>query len=112
MRALIVGLVLGLCGLLGIGAAVHRDASTADVNEIHTLLVPTDLGDLVPAGSTVQVECELPAGAGYLAIVRAPVPEYAYLVITVTAAQLDSAPRGPFPESCAHWQQRHHVTPE
>ena len=26
------------------------------------------------------------------------------------ASQLDATPRGPFPESCDHWKQRHHVT--
>jgi hypothetical protein len=100
-----VGAVMGLVGFAAIGGIAHA-ARSLDVNEPHTVVMATSMGELVPIGSTVLVECQLPAG-GYLA------EHYAagntMLVFTVTTTQLDSAPTGPFPESCEHWQKRHRV---
>ena len=106
MRAVVIGVVLGLCGFAGIGL-VTAPARQGDVNESHTLVAPTDLGPAVAVGATIEVDCQLPDGTGYLAVV--PQSPIALLVIKVTPTQLDSAPRGPFPESCDHWQKRHHV---
>jgi hypothetical protein len=106
VRALLVGLVLGLFGFLAMGLATS-DARRADVDEAHTVIAPTSLGELTPIGSVVRLECEEPDGASYLAV-GAP-SGITLRVLTVRAAQLDSPPRGPFTESCAHWLRRHHV---
>ena len=108
MRGLVVAAVLiGACLFAGIGLAT-RSAAPADVNESHRVIASTDLGDLLPVGSTVEVDCELPDQAGYLA--TTPVAPFSFMVVTVTAAQLDSTPHGPFTESCDHWRARRHVT--
>ncbi len=107
MRGLIVGVLLGLCCfvLTGVWTSAARQA---DLDEAHRLVEPSSLALLVPVGSQVRVECELPNGAGYLAV--GPAIGISMPVLTVTAAQLDSTPRGPFSESCDHWVKRHHVT--
>ncbi len=108
MRGLaIVALLLGACLFAGIGLATSSANRGTDVNESHQLTALTDLGNLAPVGSTVELECQLPGEAGYLAV--APVTAFSYLVVAVTPAQLDSPPRGPFTESCDQWQARHHV---
>ncbi len=107
MRGLIIGVLLGLCGFGGIAAATDHIPAQSDVTEMHTLTAPTDLEDLIPVGSRIAVECALPGDAGYLAV--APAPGDTLLVVTVTAAELDTTPRGPFTESCEHWQQRHNM---
>jgi hypothetical protein len=76
-----------------------------DVDEVHILLTGDD--PLVPAGSPVKLQCQLPDGSGYLATALASLSSVT--VLTVAAADLDGLPRGPFTETCEHWQQRHHV---
>jgi hypothetical protein len=102
---IVVGLVLGLVGFLVIGS-VATAAQTSDVSEPHRLVAATSMGDIVPVGSSVLIECQQPNGE-YLAEQNAV--GATMLVFMVTAGQLDSKPVGPFPESCDHWQARHHV---
>ena len=107
MRGLIVGVLLGLCCFVGTGVATSS-ARQPDLDEVHRLIQPSSLDILVPVGSQIRVECALPNDAGYLAV--GPAIGISMPVLTVTAAQLDTAPRGPFKESCDHWVKRHHVT--
>ena len=98
---------MGLLGCLGIGIATAQ-TRYPDVNEAHVLLESVgDLASLVPGGSTVLVECQLPNG-NYLAI--GPAIGVTVPVVKVAATQLDAPPRGPFAESCGHWQRRHRVS--
>jgi len=104
-RGLVVNLLLGACAVAGIGYATRstRDPNP-DLNERHWFISVSY--PLVPAGSIVQVQCEL-ADGNYLATALPSLSSI--LVITVSANDLDSAPRGPFTESCEHCQTRHHV---
>ncbi len=106
MRAVVISLCVGLCclGLMGFVTRSTRKADP-DVSESHVLVTASD--PLVPPGSIVKLQCQLDDGSGYLA--TALPSASSMLVITVTAADLNTPPRGPFAESCAHWQARHHV---
>jgi hypothetical protein len=102
---IVVGLMLGLLGFVAIGA-VASAAGTSDVSEPHRLIAATSMGEIVPVGSSVLIECQQPSGE-YLA--EQPAVGATMLIFTVTASQLDTTPVGPFSESCDHWQARHHV---
>lgn len=105
LRAFVFVMVFGALTVAGIGV-VTRPVRQSDVGEVHTLVRPSDLGAIVPVGSTVDLECQLPDGR-YLAL--GPADGITLPIVTVTADELDAAPKGPFTESCDHWKQRHHV---
>ncbi len=108
MRALaILALLIGAVWFTGIGLVTASVNHGGDVDESHRLVATTILGDLLPVGSSVQLQCELAGNGGYLA--TSAVTAFTYLTVTVSAAQLDTPPRGPFTESCDHWRARHHV---
>jgi len=108
---LVIGALLGVCGFAFIGLATRPPPGPADVNEPHTMSAPSP-GYAAHLGGKVLVQCALPDGTSYLATTHPSglsAIAITFRVVTVTAAELDSPPRGPFTESCAHWEQRHHV---
>jgi hypothetical protein len=104
-RAVLITLLLGACGIAAVDyATLDARRPNPDVNEPHTIASSSD--PLIPVGSVVKVQCAQNDGT-YLATALPSLSSI--LVITVTVADLDARPRGPFTETCAHWQARHQV---